>query len=135
MSGKKLKIPHTFFEFFFCKIWVYTKNDDQVVPFLWYTYIFLQLQLTILFANKKAILLLFQFMTLSIFLTPQSTPFTKNAVSVLGYMKNIWFCFNDTQEKIWFKKRWKNQQNKSIKIVWLSNHSEEHCLIKLISLH
>ena len=50
---------------------------DQVVPFLWYTYIFLQLQLTILFANKKAILLLFQFMTLSIFLTPQSTPFTK----------------------------------------------------------
>ena len=77
LSGKKLKIPHTFFEFFFCKIWVYTKNDDQVVPFLWYTYIFLQLQLTILFANKKAILLLFQFMTLSIFLTPQSTPFTK----------------------------------------------------------
>jgi len=27
-------------------------------------------------------------MTLSIFLTPPFTPFTKNAVSVLGYMKN-----------------------------------------------
>ena len=85
-----------FFLIFFCKIWVYTKNDDQVVPFLWYTYIHTSFcscssRFCLLKKYEAILLLRFQFMTLSIFLTPPFTPFTKNAVSVLGYMKNNWF--------------------------------------------
>lgn len=86
-----------FFGFFFCKIWVYTKNDDQVVPFLWYTYIHTSFcscssRFCLLKKYEAILLLRFQFMTLSIFLTPHPHPLQKKTLSLcLDIWKTIWF--------------------------------------------